>query len=173
MTLGAWPNEKLRVLDRKAAGPMTLWDVPLVPLKSLDLNDSAITIYWEEKPLAPGAEREVGFEYGLWNLASQGEPAGGDRGRRLPPRRRIDRDRLRQPRRRGGRRDRDPEAARRLQAASGRSDATVGQPKAGAKQGSVPITWRVQAGPTGRYDVIVTTGAGLAQTVTVEIRKSI
>src|SRR5262249_40586953 len=72
VTLGAWPNEKLRVLDRKALGPATLWDVPLLSMKALGLNDSAVTMYWQEQPLAAGASREVGFEYGLWDLASQG-----------------------------------------------------------------------------------------------------
>ena len=72
VTLGAWPNEKLRVLDRQAAGPSTLWNVPLLPLKSFDLDDSAIVIYWNEQPLKPGAKREVGFEYGLWNLVRTG-----------------------------------------------------------------------------------------------------
>jgi hypothetical protein len=72
VTLGAWPNEKLRVLARSAGGPATLWDVPVLPMKALDLNDSAIVIYWEEQPLKPDERREVGFEYGLWSLASQG-----------------------------------------------------------------------------------------------------
>jgi hypothetical protein len=69
VTLGAWPNEKLRVQDRKANGPATLWDVPLLSMKALDLNDSAVVLYWQEQPLGPGKDREVGFEYGLWSLA--------------------------------------------------------------------------------------------------------
>jgi hypothetical protein len=72
VTLGAWPNEKLGVLDRLAIGPMTLWDVPVLPIKTFKLNDSAVTIYWEEKTLEPGKTREVGFEYSLGELAQAG-----------------------------------------------------------------------------------------------------
>ena len=72
VTLGAWPNEKLRVLSKQAAGPATLYDVPLLSMKMLDRDDSAVVIYWKEDALAPGAAREVGFEYGLWNLARVG-----------------------------------------------------------------------------------------------------
>jgi hypothetical protein len=42
-----------------------------------------------------------------------------------------------------------------------------------AKNANVPITWRVQAGPTGSYELNVTANSGLSQTLKVEIRKSI
>ena len=32
--------------------------------------DSAVTIYWDDKPLDPGGRREVGFTYGLGNVVS-------------------------------------------------------------------------------------------------------
>src|SRR5205823_1773381 len=32
--------------------------------------DSAVTLYWDEEPLAPGAKRELGFTYGLGQVAS-------------------------------------------------------------------------------------------------------
>jgi hypothetical protein len=50
---------------RHALGPSTLWEVPLLSMKALGLNDSAVTIYWKEQPLKAGATREDGFEYGL------------------------------------------------------------------------------------------------------------
>jgi hypothetical protein len=173
VTLGAWPNEKLRVLDRKAAGPSTLWDVPLLPLKSFDLDDSAIVIYWKEQPLKPGASREVGFEYGLWDLARAGGRLGVTVDGAFRPDSEltviayVNRSAL----------DKDqtvtlalPDGFKFLQ-----GDKTQGVPKLpeGQKTGNVPLTWTVQAGPTGRYELTVSSSAGASQTLKVEIRKSI
>jgi hypothetical protein len=47
------------------------WDVPLAPLN----GDSAVVLYWNDKPLKPGETREMGFAYGLGNVAS-GDPGG-------------------------------------------------------------------------------------------------
>ncbi len=84
--LGGWPDEGLRRLPGNpqihAAGPATMWDVPEVSMRALhdsplrlETNeqvppDSAVTMYWTVQPLAPGASREVGFAYGLGNVAS-------------------------------------------------------------------------------------------------------
>jgi hypothetical protein len=173
VTLGAWPNEKLAVLDRKAAGPMTVWAVPLVPLKSLGLNDSAITIYWEEKPLAPGAQREVGFEYGLWNLASQGDRLAVTVDGAFRPRGEL--TVIAYVNRAGANADETAtlELPTGFKLLEGDATQPVGQPAAGGKGASVPITWRVRAGATGRHELTVTTASGLSQTVRVEIRKSI
>lgn len=174
VTLGAWPNEKLRVLDRQAAGPMTLWNVPLVPLKSLDLNDSAVTIYWQEKALLPGAQREVGFEYGLWNLASQGDRLAVTVDGAFRPDGELT---VIAYVNRAGQAAADDAATLKLPDGFKllQGKATQQLPKAApdAKTGNVPITWRVQAGPTGRHELVVTTGSGLSQTVRVDIRKSI
>ena len=144
-------------------------------MKSLDLNDSAIAIYWKEQPLKPGAKREVGFEYGLWNLASQGSRLAATVDGAFRPDGRIDRGRLRQP---AGRtsdgRDRDFDAAGRLQAPRREPDASASQ--AGRRTpgaATCPVTWKVQAGPTGKYEFTVTSSSGLSQTLPVEIRKSI
>ncbi|HZT83301.1 MAG TPA: hypothetical protein VFA26_23930, partial [Gemmataceae bacterium] len=172
VTLGAWPNDRLRVIDRKALGPATLWDVPLLSMKSLDLNDSAVVMYWKEEPLAPGARREVGFEYGLWGLASEGgrlavtvdgvfrpgksltvvayvSQAGADGDEEtvtlaLPPGFRL------------------------LEGAEKQA-----VPRPAARGGNRPVTWRVEAGPTGKYEFKVTSGAGVSQTVPVEIKGEI
>jgi hypothetical protein len=86
LLLGAWPSQELQRFGQpKALGEMTGWDVPLLPMRELQDRiralgregkikpevgvsvkpDSAVTLYWDEKPLAPGAKREVGFAYGL------------------------------------------------------------------------------------------------------------
>ena len=43
----------------------------------------------------------------------------------------------------------------------------------GVQAGNVPVTWKVRAGPTGRYEVTVTSSAGSAQTLRLEIRQPI
>jgi hypothetical protein len=173
VTLGAWPNEKLRVLERKAAGPSTLWDVPLLPLKSLELNDSAVALYWQEQLLKPGAQREVGFEFGPWNLARQGGRLAATVDGAFRPDgeltviayvKRSDDDAsetvtLSVP------------AGFKLVTGARRQD--VPSLPTGVRSGNVPLTWKIQAGPTGRYDLRVTSSTGAAQTLPVEIRKSI
>jgi hypothetical protein len=174
VTLGAWPDEKLRVLDRGAAGPATLWTVPLLPLKSIEPGDSAVTIYWEEKPLMAQAQREVGFEYGLWNLATQGSRLAATVDGAFRPEGELT---VIAYLSRSGQAPAEetvtlkvPEGFKLLE-----GDSTQQVPKLAndAKAGNVPITWRMQAGPTGRYELVVTTSSGLAQTLRVEIRKSI
>jgi hypothetical protein len=175
VTLGSWPNEKLAVLVRKNAdGPSTGWDVPLLPMKSLGLDDSAVVIYWQEKPLEAGQTREVGFEYGLWGLASSGgrlavtvdgafRPggeltvvayvnAGGPEGDNETVKLTV------------------PEGFTLL----GSDDLQRVPPLAqGARSNNRPVTWKVRAGPTGKYSFLVETGSGVSQTVPVEIRSSI
>jgi hypothetical protein len=174
VTLGAWPNEKLRVLVRKNAdGPATLWDVPVLPLKSLGLNDSAVTIYWKERPLRPGETREVGYEYGLWELASQGSRLAATVDGAFRP---------------GGeltvvayvhRSVGDADEALTLALPEGftllEGAATQSPPKLpkDARGGNVPVTWKVRAGPTGKYELTVRPGAGPAQALRVEIKKPI
>jgi hypothetical protein len=171
VTLGAWPNEKLRVLDRNANGPLTLWNVPLLPLKSLHLDDSAVAIYWKEEPLPPRGKREVGFEYGLGNLASAGSRLATTVDGAFRP---------------GGqltvvayvRADRPnetltlklPEGFRLLE---GEETQRVPQLPPNARSANVPITWRVEAGPTGSYQLHVTSSQGLSQVLRVKIRQSI
>ncbi len=94
--LGGWPHSGLKVKEqeryRNAADQNTLWDVPAVSMQYLNQQenifikdergqkvrppkDSAVTLYWDPQPLAPGKLREVGFTYGLGNVSS-GEGEG-------------------------------------------------------------------------------------------------
>ena len=152
VTLGAWPNEKLRVLDRQADGPSTLWNVPLLPLKSLELNDSAIVIYW------PGPVAQTGNGKARGRLRVRPvdpRPQGGRLPRKPPwtalsPRRGIDCHRLREPGRGRQGPDRDSNLARPLQAPRRRPQSKhVPRLPNGVQAGNVPVTWKVQPGPTG------------------------
>jgi hypothetical protein len=84
VTLGGWPNERLREFGvTQAAGLSTLWEVPVVPMKELVRlaqgrwtnaePDSAVAIYWGPKTLPPGGRRDVGFTYGLGKVAAEGQ----------------------------------------------------------------------------------------------------
>jgi hypothetical protein len=75
VTLSAWPNPALANRDDRCKQEKTLWEVPVLPIKSLPEADSAVTMYWDDRTLAPGAVREVGFAYGLGSLA--GSEGGG------------------------------------------------------------------------------------------------
>jgi hypothetical protein len=72
VTIGAWPNV---ALGRGAKQEKTLWEVPVLPIKSIPPGDSAVVIYWAERSLLPGESREVAFAYGLGSVA--GSEGGG------------------------------------------------------------------------------------------------
>jgi hypothetical protein len=58
-----WPDRRVGGGER-----MQGWEVPLVSMKQF--HDSAVALYWDEKPLPPGETREVGFTYGLGSLSA-------------------------------------------------------------------------------------------------------
>jgi hypothetical protein len=173
VTLGAWPNRKLRVQDLKALGPSTRWDVPLLPMKALDLNDSAIAIYWKEQPLGPGGTREVGFEYGLYNLASQGgRLAATVDGISRPDGELTVVAYVNQ----AGQEGEEtvtvtlPEGFTLL---DGAPTQPVPRPSPDAKNVNRPVTWKVRAGPTGKHELTVKTSSGAVQTLPVTIKSAI
>jgi hypothetical protein len=77
VTLGAYPNVDLRNLDPRCDQEKTKWEVPVLSIQSAKVPDSAVAIYWNEKRLAAGKTRTVGFTYGL------GQVAGGEGGGKL------------------------------------------------------------------------------------------
>ncbi len=176
VTLGAWPNEKLRVQDRQALGPRTLWNVPVLSMKSSGLNDSAIVIYWKEAPLEPGADksRQVGFEYGLWSLSRQGSRLaatvdgsfhpGGD----LTVVAYVGR---------AGVEDTDETVTLELPAGftliEGAETQPVPKRPAGAARANLPVTWKVRAGELGKHTFTVRSSTGLSRTVPVQIKSAI
>jgi hypothetical protein len=174
VTLGAWPNEKLRVLDRKALGPETLWDVPLLSMKALGLNDSAVTMYWQEQPLAAGASREVGFEYGLWDLAGQGgELAATVDGAFRPDGELTVVAYVHQAGPEGAEGSVTLTLPEGFQLLEGDATQPVPRLPRDAQGGNRPVTWKVRAGRTGKYEFTVRSGSGAAQAVPVEIKSAI
>ncbi len=74
VTLGAYPDPKLgeRKGDPLCKQQETMWEVPVYDMSIF--HDSAVTMYWDPKPLAAGEKRVVGFAYGLGDVAAS---AGG------------------------------------------------------------------------------------------------
>jgi hypothetical protein len=76
VTLGAWPHGALKDLDKRAKGHMTMWDVPFLEMNAGGRKDSAVTMYWNERPLNPKEKREVGFAYGRGSFEGGGGKIG-------------------------------------------------------------------------------------------------
>jgi hypothetical protein len=91
VTLGAWPAASLRKEPGGEPAQMqnTRWEVPVLPMalaRSAENpgGDSAVTMYWDEKEVAPGKSRKIGFAYGLGSVTGDsgagqlGITAGGE-----------------------------------------------------------------------------------------------
>ena len=75
VALGAYPSINLgqRMNDRRCDQEKTMWDVPVYDLSIL--NDSAVAMYWDPRLISAGGSRELGFTYGLGDVAA-GEGGG-------------------------------------------------------------------------------------------------
>jgi hypothetical protein len=172
VSLGAWPNPELADRDPRCRQEKTLWEVPVFPIKTLKTPDSAVTLYWDEKELPPGGRREVGFSYGLGNVAST-EGAGRlglSVGGRFQP---------------GGEftltalvSEPLPEESLTLelpqsfQILDGGTTQPVPSVPAGAVRRTSPLSWRIKAGPEGTYTLQVKSSAGASQKLDLRIRSS-
>ncbi len=171
VTLGAWPNPVLAPRDPRCRQEKTLWDVPLFPIKTVTPPDSCVTLYWSAKPLAAGEKREVGFAYGLGNVASD-KDAGGRLGlsvggRFVPGGEFTLTALVANPKR---------DEALTLALPPGfkvvEGDLTQKVPPVppDAARRTSPVTWKIKAGGEGNYTLKVTSSAGAAQTQAVRIR---
>jgi hypothetical protein len=173
VTLGAWPADGLRVIDKKANGPLTLWDVPVPSMKTLKPADSAVVIYWKDDALKPGARREVGFEYGLWNLHSQGSRLAATVDGVFQPERELT---VVAYMNLAGEENADETATLELPDGFALIEGDKTQPvpkRTNAQSGNRPVTWRVRAGSTGDHVLKVTTSSGPAQDLPVRIKGEI
>jgi hypothetical protein len=181
VTLGGWPNAELRQFNYPSAmSQLTMWDVPFLSMKDLDgfarrigkraAYDSAVTMYWEERPLAPNKSRLVGFTYGLGNVdtaESEGHlllTVGGRLVRKgeftltaLVHRPAADEKLTLKP----------PPGFTILE---GGATQTVPPVPAGATRPDSPVTWRIRAGEDGKYDLSVESNKGAKQKKTITIR---
>jgi hypothetical protein len=181
--LGGYPDGPLRQLDHpEAAGWYTGWEVPFVTIRELvngrdqlvnpprePVPDSAVTLYWDVHRLEPGGRREVGFSYGLGEVAS-GEGAGKlllTVGGRTVKGGEFTLTALRA----------SPEEGERLSLrlpSSGvelLSPATQEVPEVslGAARPQSTVTWRLRANRTGKFALVVESDRGVRQKQTVRI----
>ena len=169
VTLSAWPNP---ALGPGCKQEKTLWNVPVFPIKTIPPGDSAVTIYWNERPLEPGASREMGFAYGLGSVSSS--EAGGRLaltvGGAFVPRGEFVLTAYVS----------DPPDNQTLTLAlpedftlvEGQQTEQVPAPPAGAASRTSPVTWKVRAGPReGTFALKVTSSTGVSQTQTVRIKQ--
>ncbi len=173
VTLGAWPAAGLRVLNKKANGPLTLWDVPVLSMKTLKPADSAVVIYWKDEPIKPGARREVGFEYGLWDLHRHGSQLAATVDGVFEPDREL--TVVAYVNLTG---EENTNATASLELPDGftliEGDKTQPAPKqTNAQSGNRPVTWKVRAGSTGDHVLKVTCSSGESQDLPVRIKGEI
>jgi hypothetical protein len=175
VTLGAWPDRDLREkleLAPNALAQNTLWDVPLISMKTLSPPDSAVTMYWNPKPLAHGDSRDVGFAYGIGSIAS-GE--GGGRlaltvdGSFTPGGEITLTAYVRQPEK--GQTVALVELPPGFEIIDGDAKRTVPPLSDPGKTKNSPVTWRLRApGKTGSYTLKVRSSTGVTQTQPVVIK---
>jgi hypothetical protein len=176
VTLGAWPNPDLARPPYNATGcrqDQTLWDVPVLPIKALRPGDSCVTMYWNERVLAPGERREVGFAYGLGNVASDRDAAGRlglSVGGSFKPGGEFTLTALVSNPQRNETLTLELPAGFELVG----SEATQKVPDvpAGAARRTSPVTWKVKASGDGSYTLRVKSSTGAVQVQPVRIRSS-
>jgi hypothetical protein len=167
VTLGAWPNP---ALGGKCRQEKTMWDVPVLPIKTIPPGDSAVTIYWDEKVIPAGGAREMAFAYGLGNV-SAGE--GGGRlaltvgGSFVPGGEFTLTAYVNNP---GLGQTVTLELPEGFELAAGQPTEAVPPPAGGGSQ-TIPVTWKVRAGPReGKFELRVKSSTGAAQTQPVRIK---
>jgi hypothetical protein len=163
VSLTHWP-------DKDAVGNRTghiahRWEVPLESIASTTPPDSAIIIYWNERPLGPGQKREFGYSYGLGNISSKSGELGITVGGSLTP---------------GGELTvvayvSNPQANQTLKlempSSFTRVEGAQSQPvPPGVPGRPSPVTWRIRAGEAGDYDLTVRSSTGAVQTKHLRIK---
>lgn len=173
--LGGWPNRDLkRIGIRGARAQLTGWDVPFVSIRErvgdMQADDSAVFLYWDERPLGPGQSRVVGFTYGLGNVDAS-ESSGHllvTVGGRLVPQVEFTLTAL----------VHDPQPGETLtlelpagiEAEGQQITQAVPPVPAGASRPDSPVTWRLRASKDGRYELTVRSSTGTKQKLPLTIR---
>ncbi len=184
VTLGAYPDlrlaepdaevaQRLRKLglrpDERCLQEQTKWDVPVFPIDTIEPGDSCVTMYWPVKTLGPGESREVGFEYGLGDVAASesggklGLTADGDR---TPGGELTVTAYVANP---GANQTVTLTLPNGFQVADG-GGLTRPVPAAGGVSRMSPVTWKVKAGGAGEYTLKAESN-GASQTKKIKIRQ--
>ena len=181
VTIGAWPDPDLRKRDDRCSQEKTFWEVPVLPINAIkevrpkeEEGDSAVVLYWDAKPLPAGGLREVGFAYGLGQVASGDKDAAGrlalSVGGNFKPGGEFTLAALVQNPKRDEELSLDlPEGFHLL---GGEATQKVPEVKRGAERATSPVTWKIKAGSAGSYQLKVKSSAGAAQAQPITIRST-
>jgi hypothetical protein len=142
-------------------GISPFWEVPIAAIR----DDSAVVMYWKEREVKPGEKREVGFSYGLGDIAAKSGALGVTVGGSFTP---------------GGELTvvglvSRPQPNEKLTLTlpqgftlvSGEATQPV-PPSTGGRPS--PVTWRVRSSGPGRFDLRVHSSAGADQTRRIAIK---
>ena len=173
--LGGWPNGALRRRFgyRNAFGEMTLWDVPRVSMRELHNRDkraepdSAVTVYWDDKPLDPGGRREVGFTYGLGNVVTGAKLLLTVGGRFVPGGEFTLQALVHDPAEKEKLTLTLPDGFEFLAGSVKEQEVPAVAP--GAARRTSTVTWRIKAGAVGTYKLKVESSSGIAQNQPISI----
>jgi hypothetical protein len=183
VTVGGWPNSILGQLKiPRAAGEWTRWEVPLVSMKEVQrvkvpgktfLADSAVVIYWKDKPLAPGERRDVGFKYGLGSLTSKDGKLALQVSNLLVRNRELTLTALVHHPADGETVTLHLPANKGFELVGNRADQLVPKVPAGSAQPISPVTWRIKAGKAGSFVLVVRSSTGVTQELRIRINRSV
>jgi hypothetical protein len=171
VTLGAYPDPRLD--DQRANQQFTLWEVPVLSMRTLKPPDSAVVMYWRDRKLDPGETREVGFAYGLGKVANTeggGKLAVTAGGQFVAGEEFTVTAYVKEPA--SGQRLtlRLPEG---LELKDDSETKDVAPVAAGAANRNSTVAWRVHANRAGKFDLKVESTTGAAQSYAVRIVPSI
>ena len=161
VTLGRWINQLQWAGNEK---PHIDWEYPVRPMES----DSGVVLYWNEKEIEPGSHRDLGFAYGLGNVASsEGGKLGLTVGGSFRPGEEFTVTAyVHEPL---PRQTVSLELPRGLTRAEGEATQNVPALPAGAASRNSPVTWKVKAARAGRFNLRVKSSNGLSQSQVVTV----
>src|SRR5262249_20184780 len=151
----------------------TLWEVPALPIKTLRPGDSCVTMYWNERAIGPGEKREVGFAYGLGNVASDKAAAGRlglSVGGSFKPGGEFTLTALVSNPQRNESLSLELPAG--FELVGGEATQKVPEVPADAVRRTSPVTWKIKAGAEGSYALQVKSSSGAVQVQPVRIRST-
>jgi hypothetical protein len=160
--LSAWPDNRLGGACKDNG---TLWTVPLHPIHQL--NDSAVVLYWEPRPLLPGQSREMAFTYGLGQVAGKSDLALTVGGSFVPGGEFTLTAYVRDPKRNENLSLELPPGFTLVQ---GRSQAPVPPLPADRSTRVSPVTWKIRAGVEGSHTLRVRSSTGNEQSQPIRIK---
>jgi len=185
VTIGGWPDPVLATsgMDARCRQEKTFWAVPVLPINAIKSvkpdekqGDSCVVMYWDMKMIAKGGSREVGFAYGLGDVAASDKDSAGRLGLSLSKNSIKPGDEFELVAYVGNP-QRGEELTLELPPGFKLVGSEAAQPvppvKHGAERNISPVTWKIKAGrDDGIHKLKVKSSAGPTQSKEVRIRST-